>query len=172
MRYERRDPRPEDLRQITELKSIVEAQDRDLRILTDRFREMQMYQQHHQQMQQALPPYAQVVAQQQGMVPPSRKSKSRTPQKNGQPNGHQLPPPPMPMMVGPDQMGGMQRSHLGMPACEVIYEENEEVEQNGYKEKTPRPDTNGDHKAMVNDIINDMVASVSAQVHGLAESAF
>lgn len=167
MRYERRDPRPEDLRQITELKSIVEAQDRDLRILTERFREMQMYQQH--QMQQALPPYAQVVAQQgggggAGMVPP-RKNKIRTPQKNGQQNGHQLPPPPM--MMGPD--AGMSKL---MPVCEVIYEENEDVEQNGFKEKTPRPDTNGDHRAMVHDIINDMVASVNAQANGLSESAY
>lgn len=42
MRYERRDPRPEDLRQIDELKSIVESQDRDLRLLTERFREIQL----------------------------------------------------------------------------------------------------------------------------------
>lgn len=158
MRYERRDPRPEDLRQITELKSIVEAQDRDLRILTERFREIQMYQQH-QQMQQALPPYAQVVAQQQGAggIAPPRKSKSRTPQSKT--NGHVLlPPPPAPtMLIGLD--GLPVRQHM-MPVCDVIYEENEEAEQNG------------EHKALVNEIINDMVATVNAQANGLSESAF
>lgn len=47
MRYERRDPRPEDLRDIEELRSRIEAQDRDLRKLTEKLRELQMAQ--HQQ---------------------------------------------------------------------------------------------------------------------------
>uniref|UniRef100_A0A1B0FR47 Uncharacterized protein n=1 Tax=Glossina morsitans morsitans TaxID=37546 RepID=A0A1B0FR47_GLOMM len=42
MRYERRDPRPEDLREISELRSRCEAQERDLYLLTDRLREMQI----------------------------------------------------------------------------------------------------------------------------------
>lgn len=46
MRYERRDPRPEDVRQIDELKSIIEAQDKDLRRLTEALRELQMSQQN------------------------------------------------------------------------------------------------------------------------------
>lgn len=45
MRYERRDPRPEDLREIAELKNRVEIQDRDLTNLTERLRELQMGQQ-------------------------------------------------------------------------------------------------------------------------------
>lgn len=42
MRYERRDPRPEDLREISELRSRCESQERDLYLLTDRLREMQI----------------------------------------------------------------------------------------------------------------------------------
>lgn len=41
-RYERRDPRAEDIREIEELRSIVEAQDRDLRKLTEQLRSMQI----------------------------------------------------------------------------------------------------------------------------------
>lgn len=48
MRYERRDPRPEDLRDIEELKGRIEAQDRDLRKLTEKLRELQMVQQQQQ----------------------------------------------------------------------------------------------------------------------------
>lgn len=199
MRYERRDPRPEDLRQITELKSIVEAQDRDLRILTERFREIQIYQQHQQNMMHShsLPPYAQVVAQQQAaqqqqqqqsgnqqqpqMIPPIRnKSKSRTPQKQI-PNGTQLPPPPPPPPISSAMMQMFNPAQVHMsPVCEVIYEENEENEQmNGHRERTPAR-MNGDthipppvdQKAIVNDIINEVVASAHIQAHGLAESAF
>ncbi|KAJ6633036.1 Laminin subunit alpha-2 [Pseudolycoriella hygida] len=50
MRYERRDPRAEDLREIEELKSRCDAQDRDLRILTEKLRELQM---EHQELQQS-----------------------------------------------------------------------------------------------------------------------
>lgn len=45
IRYERREPRAEDLREIDELKSVIDAQDKDLRKLTEQLREMQMYQQ-------------------------------------------------------------------------------------------------------------------------------
>nr|XP_014086819.1 uncharacterized protein LOC106615217 isoform X1 [Bactrocera oleae]XP_036225196.1 uncharacterized protein LOC106615217 isoform X1 [Bactrocera oleae] len=42
MRYERRDPRTEDLREIDELRTRCESQERDLFELTDRLREMQI----------------------------------------------------------------------------------------------------------------------------------
>lgn len=42
MRYERRDPRQEDLREIAELRARCESQERDLYMLTDRLREMQI----------------------------------------------------------------------------------------------------------------------------------
>lgn len=51
MRYERRDPRPEDVRQIEELKSLIESQDKDLRRLTEALREMQICQQLEEQNQ-------------------------------------------------------------------------------------------------------------------------
>lgn len=44
MRYERRDPRAEDVREIQELRNRVEAQDQDLRKLAESLREMQMVQ--------------------------------------------------------------------------------------------------------------------------------
>lgn len=43
IRYERREPRAEDIRAIEELKAIIDAQDRDLRLLTEKLREMQMH---------------------------------------------------------------------------------------------------------------------------------
>lgn len=42
IRYERREPRAEDVRTIEELKAIIEAQDKDLRMLTEKLRAMQM----------------------------------------------------------------------------------------------------------------------------------
>lgn len=50
MRYERRDPRPEDLRRIDEMKSIIDSQEKDIFHLTEQLRELQL-QQHQQQMQ-------------------------------------------------------------------------------------------------------------------------
>uniref|UniRef100_A0A182WDU4 Uncharacterized protein n=1 Tax=Anopheles minimus TaxID=112268 RepID=A0A182WDU4_9DIPT len=47
LRYERREPRMEDLQQIEELKNVIDLQERDLRQLTERLRDMQL-----QQMQQ------------------------------------------------------------------------------------------------------------------------
>lgn len=44
IRYERREPRAEDVREIQELKLIIEAQDKDLRLLTEKLRELQMHQ--------------------------------------------------------------------------------------------------------------------------------
>jgi hypothetical protein len=48
MRYERRDPRPEDLRQIDELKSMVDSQEKDIFYLTEQLRELQLNQQQEQ----------------------------------------------------------------------------------------------------------------------------
>lgn len=44
-RYERRDPRQEDLRQIDELKSMVDSQEKDIFYLTEQLRELQLNQQ-------------------------------------------------------------------------------------------------------------------------------
>lgn len=44
IRYERREPRSEDVRTIQELKGIIEAQDKDLRLLTEELRKMQIHQ--------------------------------------------------------------------------------------------------------------------------------
>ncbi|XP_036672974.3 calponin homology domain-containing protein DDB_G0272472 isoform X1 [Drosophila suzukii] len=49
MRYERRDPRAEDLREISELRTRCESQERDLYVLTDRLREMQIQMSEMQQ---------------------------------------------------------------------------------------------------------------------------
>jgi hypothetical protein len=49
IRYERRDPRPEDIRRIDELKSVVDSQERDICSLTEKLRELQL---QHQQSQQ------------------------------------------------------------------------------------------------------------------------
>lgn len=49
MRYERRDPRPEDLRQIDELKSVVDSQEKDIFYLTEQLRELQLQQQMRNQ---------------------------------------------------------------------------------------------------------------------------
>lgn len=48
MRYERRDPRPQDLRQIDELKSVVDSQEKDIFYLTEQLRELQLNQQPQQ----------------------------------------------------------------------------------------------------------------------------
>lgn len=45
IRYERREPRAEDIRTIQELKTVIDAQDKDLRRLTEQLREIQMHQQ-------------------------------------------------------------------------------------------------------------------------------
>ncbi|XP_050079796.1 centromere protein F [Anopheles maculipalpis] len=47
LRYERREPRMEDLQQIEELKLVIESQERDLRQLTEQLRELQMQQMQH-----------------------------------------------------------------------------------------------------------------------------
>ncbi|XP_013117242.2 uncharacterized protein LOC106094566 [Stomoxys calcitrans] len=51
MRYERRDPRPEDLREIAELRERCESQERDMYLLTDRLCELQTQMDQMQQNQ-------------------------------------------------------------------------------------------------------------------------
>lgn len=53
MRYERRDPRPEDLRKIDELKSMVDSQEKDIFYLTEQLRELQLNQQQQNHQNQA-----------------------------------------------------------------------------------------------------------------------
>ncbi|KAL9702154.1 hypothetical protein quinque_005672 [Culex quinquefasciatus] len=102
MRYERREPRQEDLQQIEELKSVIESQDRDLRLLTERFREMQLQERELLQQQQQLQPPPQ----------PPRRAKNRNNKPQPQQQQQQMivedcEPIPVPIV------------------CDVIYEENE-----------------------------------------------
>jgi hypothetical protein len=48
IRYERRDPRPEDLRRIDELQAMVDSQEKDIYCLTEQLREMQLIQTQQQ----------------------------------------------------------------------------------------------------------------------------
>lgn len=52
IRYERRDPRPEDIRRIDELKTVVDSQEQDIYHLTEQLRELQLQLQAQQQQQQ------------------------------------------------------------------------------------------------------------------------
>lgn len=54
IRYERREPRPEDIRRIDELKSVVDSQEQDIYHLTEQLRELQLQLQQQQQQQQQL----------------------------------------------------------------------------------------------------------------------
>lgn len=102
MRYERREPRQEDLQQIEELKSVIESQDRDLRLLTERLREMQLQERELLQQQQQPPPQ-----------PPRRAKNRNKPQQQQQPQQQ-------PQMIVEDC------ESLPVPiVCDVIYEENE-----------------------------------------------
>uniref|UniRef100_A0A1Q3FL54 Putative calponin similarity domain-containing protein n=1 Tax=Culex tarsalis TaxID=7177 RepID=A0A1Q3FL54_CULTA len=105
MRYERREPRQEDLQQIEELKSVIESQDRDLRLLTERLREMQLQEREllQQQQQQQPPPQ-----------PPRRAKNRNKPSQQQQQQQQQMivedcEPQPIPVPI----------------VCDVIYEENE-----------------------------------------------
>lgn len=104
MRYERREPRQEDLQQIEELKSVIESQDRDLRLLTERFREMQLQEREllQQQQQQLQPP-----------PQPPRRAKNRNNK-------------PQPQQQQQQQMIVEDCEPIPVPiVCDVIYEENE-----------------------------------------------
>ncbi|XP_065086929.1 interaptin-like isoform X2 [Ochlerotatus camptorhynchus] len=122
MRYERRDPRPEDLQQIEELKSVIESQDRDLRLLTEQFREMQL---HERELQQRL-----FQQQQQQQQPPQapRRAKNRGKQQPNQQNEQSLvedPPQQQQQQQQPPQIQIQPMSSSVPIVCDVIYEENE-----------------------------------------------
>lgn len=121
MRYERRDPRPEDLQQIEELKSVIESQDRDLRLLTEQFREMQL---HEKQLQQRL-----FQQQQQQPPQPPRRAKNRGKQQPNQQNDQTLvedqPKPKQQQQQQPPQIQIQPMSSSVPIVCDVIYEENE-----------------------------------------------
>jgi len=51
IRYERRDPRPEDIRRIDELKTVVDSQEQDIYHLTEQLRELQLQLQEKQTQQ-------------------------------------------------------------------------------------------------------------------------
>lgn len=141
MRYERRDPRQEDLQQIEELKSVIESQDRDLRLLTEQFREMQL---HERELQQRL--YQQQQLQQQQPPQPPRRAKNRGKQQQSQQNDHIV-------IEEDEQQQEQQQQHqpqiqiqpmtASVPiVCDVIYEENEAdlIQEEQDQTATP-PDT-------------------------------
>lgn len=121
MRYERRDPRPEDLQQIEELKSVIESQDRDLRLLTEQFREMQL---HERELQQRL-----FQQQQQPPPQPPRRAKNRGKQQPNQQNDQSivedLPQQQQQQQQQPPQIQIQPMSSSVPIVCDVIYEENE-----------------------------------------------
>ena len=105
MRYERREPRQEDLQQIEELKTVIESQDRDLRLLTERLREMQLQERELLQQQQQPPPQ------------PPRRAKNRN-----KPSQHQPQQQQQQQMLVDD----CEPQQIPVPiVCDVIYEENE-----------------------------------------------
>nr|XP_029731880.1 interaptin-like isoform X2 [Aedes albopictus] len=141
MRYERRDPRQEDLQQIEELKSVIESQDRDLRLLTEQFREMQL---HERELQQRL--YQQQQLQQQQPPQPPRRAKNRGKQQQSQQNDHIV-------IEEDEQQQEQQQQHqpqiqiqpmtASVPiVCDVIYEENEaDLIQEEQEQSVTPPDT-------------------------------
>ncbi|KFB47177.1 AGAP011049-PA-like protein [Anopheles sinensis] len=113
LRYERRESRPEDLQQIEELKRVIDSQDRDLRLLTETLRELQLEQMQKQRQQ----PKPQAPQQQQQPPPPPRRSKpnrgkqAKQQQQNNRPQQHKQQqqkntrpphPPPEPEPVQPE----------------------------------------------------------------------
>ncbi|XP_055530875.1 uncharacterized protein LOC129721845 isoform X2 [Wyeomyia smithii] len=114
MRYERREPRREVLQQIEELKSVIESQDRDLRLLTERLREMQLQEEEFHQLQKR---YQQLNPPQ-----PPRRAKNRGGKQQNQSND-------VPAVVEHDQEPQQQQVQpiiTSVPiVCDVIYEENE-----------------------------------------------
>ncbi|XP_058467131.1 RB1-inducible coiled-coil protein 1 isoform X2 [Malaya genurostris] len=107
MRYERREPRREDLQQIEELKSVIESQDHDLRLLTERLREMQLQEEK-------------MLLQQQLMNPPQPPRRAKNRGKQNQIND-------LPVSEEQQQYPQEQQPVASSVAivCDGIYEENE-----------------------------------------------
>lgn len=85
IRYERREPRAEDIREIQELKMMIEAQDKDLRLLTEKLREMQMQQNFENGLCNPMDfeqPEMSMQDMQMQMQPPSTIRKMKTPSLN------------------------------------------------------------------------------------------
>lgn len=105
IRYERREPRAEDIREIQELKSVIEAQDKDLRLLTEKLREFQMH-------RNAITP----------CEPPPNYERNEMMMMHEQQQQQQQPP------LSPSSM--MRKMKKPSLNCDVIYEaENEEEEE-------------------------------------------
>ncbi|XP_053683361.1 restin homolog [Sabethes cyaneus] len=126
MRYERREPRREDLQQIEELKSVIESQDRDLRLLTERLREMQLQEEEFHQLQkrfqQLNPPQ-----------PPRRAKNHRGGKQYNQTNQSDIPAAVLEHdqelqkeVMQQQQPQPVPQITTSVPiVCDVIYEENE-----------------------------------------------
>lgn len=142
MRYERREPRQEDLQQIEELKSVIESQDRDLRLLTERLREMQLQERELLQQQQQPPPQ------------PPRRAKNRNKPQQQQ---HQQQQQPQQMIVEDCEP-------LPVPiVCDVIYEENEaeliQEEQEGQQQQEQQ------QQQVIVDVPESVIQTETNQVH-------
>lgn len=111
LRYERRDPRPEDLRYIDELKSIVDSQERDIYHLTEQLRESQLVNQ-------------QIMQQQNIQIQPNSRNR-RHKNKNKQIREQQQ------QQIALQQLNTQVKNKLHQTNCNVIYEENEAEMESG-----------------------------------------
>uniref|UniRef100_A0AAG5DLE9 Uncharacterized protein n=1 Tax=Anopheles atroparvus TaxID=41427 RepID=A0AAG5DLE9_ANOAO len=129
LRYERRESRPEDLQEIEELKRVIDSQERDLRLLTEALREIQLQQMQEQRQQQA--------QNQQQPPPPPRRSK---PNRGKQAKQHQKQQqqknsrPPYPAPPGSDSM---QSEEVEGVECDEV-EEPAEYAQSPAPEVAPQ----------------------------------
>ncbi|ETN61457.1 hypothetical protein AND_006877 [Anopheles darlingi] len=119
LRYERRESRPEDLQQIEELKSVVESQDRDLRLLTERLRELQLQQVVPEPQRQPQP------------TPTPRRSKHNKGKQNKQQQQNQQqtkqqkkgPACPLPSAGAPLQEEPLEDDNVTIPSLDEQYVE-------------------------------------------------
>lgn len=79
IRYERRDPRPEDIRRIDELKSMVDSQEKDIFYLTEQLRESQLL---LQQQQQQNP----IIQQNSNVTQPNKRNRGKNNKNNSRAN--------------------------------------------------------------------------------------
>jgi hypothetical protein len=130
MRYERRDPRPEDLRHIEELKNIVESQERDICHLTEQLRELQLTQQQLlQQTQFQQPNGGNGNGNNGGKRGKNKNNRNNNNNRNSQQQQQQEERNLMQQQLQQQQL--LKKQQLHKSSCNVIYEENEnELEQN------------------------------------------
>ncbi|XP_055594060.1 uncharacterized protein LOC129745170 isoform X2 [Uranotaenia lowii] len=156
MRYERRDPRPEDLQQIDELKSVIESQDRDLRLLTERLREMQLLEREQQQAQRTNQNQQKQQQQQQQQPKPPRRSRNRGRNRNANQTDNATIEEPQ-IQEEPEQEQYQQQTQpivQSVPiVCDVIYEENEadliKEEQDEARSEEQRTEDEPDSRTVV-----------------------